>query len=335
MHKAEVFVFQRTANYAIPANNAPLDQKYEHEVKSRYAEFRAEAKQTPPGIHGRFRQGKALEATAEERQAEYEQRWETGGLSFMGAYGDLIFDQEANDTAAEFVRNKIRGLVEDPDIAELLCPKNIIGGKRLCVDTNYFSTYNRDHVHLIDVEAQPIEAITPTGVRAQGKNFEVDALVIATGFDAMTGALTQVDIKGRNDASLQKRWADGPTSYLGLAMADFPNLFTVTGPGSPSVFTNMLPTIEQHVDWIADCIAYMKDRNYSAIEATPEAEAAWWEHVQDCVVEGLKATTNSWYLGANVAGKARVFMPYYGGFPNYCRKCEEVVAAGYEGFAFA
>jgi cation diffusion facilitator CzcD-associated flavoprotein CzcO len=332
---AEVLVFQRTANYAIPANNAPLDQKYEHEVKSRYAEFRAEAKQTPPGIHGRFRQGKALEATAEERQAEYEQRWETGGLSFMGAYGDLIFDQEANDTAAEFVRNKIRGLVEDPDIAELLCPKNIIGGKRLCVDTNYFSTYNRDHVHLIDVEAQPIEAITPTGVRAQGKNFEVDALVIATGFDAMTGALTQVDIKGRNDASLQKRWADGPTSYLGLAMADFPNLFTVTGPGSPSVFTNMLPTIEQHVDWIADCIAYMKDRNYSAIEATPEAEAAWWEHVQDCVVEGLKATTNSWYLGANVAGKARVFMPYYGGFPNYCRKCEEVVAAGYEGFAFA
>jgi cyclohexanone monooxygenase len=219
-------------------------------------------------------------------------------------------------------------------VAELLCPTNIIGGKRLCVDTNYFATFNRDNVHLIDVKEQPIETITPGGVRAHGQDYPVDALIFATGFDAMTGALTAVDIRGKGDVLLRDRWADGPSSYLGLAMADFPNLFTVTGPGSPSVFTNMLPTIEQHVDWIADCLAYMKDHKHIAIEATPEAQSAWWDHVQDSVVEGLKATTNSWYLGANVAGKARVFMPYYGGFPNYCRKCEQVVADGYEGFAF-
>jgi cyclohexanone monooxygenase len=331
---AELYVFQRTANYAIPAHNAPLDKEYEAWVKSHYAEFRAEAKQTHPGLHGRFRAGNAMDATAEEREAEFERRWAEGGLSFMGSYGDLMFNSEANDTVAEFVRNKIRGIVDDPEVAELLCPKNIIGGKRLCVDTDYFATYNRDHVHLIDVKQRPIEAITPTGVRAHGRDYEIDALVIATGFDAMTGALTAVDIRGRDGACLKDRWADGPSSYLGLAMADFPNLFTVTGPGSPSVFTNMLPTIEQHVDWIADCLAYMKDRNYTAIEAEPAAEAAWWEHVQDSVADGLKATTDSWYLGANVAGKARVFMPYYGGFPEYCRKCEQVVADGYEGFAF-
>ena len=330
----QLTVFQRTANYAIPAHNSPLDKDYEEWVKGHYVEFRAQAKQTPPGIYGRFRVGKALEATPEERQAEYEERWKAGGLAFMGAYGDLMLSKEANDTAAEFVRSKIRELVDDPATAESLCPKNIIGGKRLCVDTNYYATYNKPHVRLVDVRDKPIEAITPTGVRAHGEDFEVDALVFATGFDAMTGALTAVDIRGKEDASLHERWADGPISYLGLAMADFPNLFTVTGPGSPSVFTNMIPTIEQHVDWITDCLAWMQDRNYTAIEAEHDAERAWWEHHQEVATVGIKTTTDSWYLGANVHGKARVFMPYYGGFPDYCRKCEEVVADGYAGFAF-
>ncbi|MDD9902066.1 MAG: NAD(P)/FAD-dependent oxidoreductase [Rhodospirillaceae bacterium] len=330
----QLTVFQRTANYAIPAHNSPLDRDYEEWVKGHYAEFRAQAKQTPPGIYGRFRVGKALEATAEERQAEYEERWKAGGLAFMGAYGDLMLSKEANDTAAEFVRSKIREIVDDPATAESLCPKNIIGGKRLCVDTNYYATYNKPHVRLVDVRDNPIEAITPTGVRVHGEDFEVDALVFATGFDAMTGALTAVDIRGKEDASLRERWADGPISYLGLAMAGFPNLFTVTGPGSPSVFTNMIPTIEQHVDWITDCLAWMQDRNYTAIEAEHDAEQAWWEHHQEVATVGIKTTTDSWYLGANVHGKARVFMPYYGGFPDYCRKCEEVVADGYAGFAF-
>ncbi len=331
---AQLYVFQRTPNYAIPAHNAPLNKDYEDWVKSHYAEFRAQAKQTPPGIYGRFRVGKVVEATPEERLAEYEERWAAGGLSFMGAYGDLMLTQEANDTAADFVRNKIRRIVDDPETAELLCPPNIIGGKRLCVDSDYYATYNRPTVQLINVRDNPIEAVTSSAVRAHGKDYEIDALVVATGFDAMTGALTAVDIRGRDDASLRDRWIDGPSSYLGLAMTDFPNLFTVTGPGSPSVFTNMIPTIEQHVDWIADCLAYMKDRNYTAIEAEPEAEKAWWDHHQEIAKIGLKTTTDSWYLGANVHGKARVFMPYYGGFPEYCRKCEQVVADGYEGFSF-
>ena len=251
----------------------------------------------------------------------------------MGAYGDLILDKEANDTAANFVRERIRETVNNPQVAETLCPKNIIGGKRLCVDSNYYATYNRDNVTLIDVAERPIEAITQTSVRADGREFVVDMLVIATGFDAMTGAIMNVDIRGRADVSLRERWADGPSSYLGLAMVDFPNLFTVTGPGSPSVFTNMLPTIEQHVEWISECLAYMKARNRTVIEVERNAEKAWWAHVQSVAEKGLKASTDSWYLGANVAGKPRVFMPYYGGFPEYCRICEQVVADGFAGFA--
>jgi len=332
---AQLTVFQRTPNYAIPAHNALLDKDYESWVKGHYTEFRDQAKQTPPGIYGRFRVGKALDAKPEERQAEYEERWNAGGLAFMGAYGDLMVSKEANDTAAEFVRNKIRDIVDDPETAEILCPKNIIGGKRLCVDTNYYATYNKSHVHLIDVCDNPIEAITPAGIRANGTNFEIDALVFATGFDAMTGALTAVDIKGKDNTKLGDRWVDGPISYLGLAISGFPNLFTVTGPGSPSVFTNMIPTIEQHVDWITDCINWMSKRDYTFIEAENEAEQAWWDHHQEVAAVGIKTTTESWYLGSNVHGKARVFMPYYGGFPDYCRKCEEIVADGYAGFAFS
>jgi cyclohexanone monooxygenase len=332
---AELCVFQRTPNYAVPAHNAPLAPDYVKEFKANYAEIRAQAKKTHPGIYGPFRTDSALDATPQERRAEYERRWARGGLTFMGAYGDLMQRREANDTAADFVRDRIRELVDDPTVAELLCPDNIIGGKRLCVDSDYFATYNRDNVHLIDVKQQPIEAITENAIRAHGREFAIDALVIATGFDAMTGALTAIDICGRGGASLRERWAGGPSSYLGLAMADFPNLFTVTGPGSPSVFTNMLPTIEQHVDWIADCLAYMRAHDYTAIEARPEAEKRWWNHHQEVARIGLKTTTDSWYLGANVAGKARVFMPYYGGFPDYCRTCEQVVADGYEGFEFA
>ena len=328
------FIFQRTPNYTIPAHNAPLAPDYVREVKADYAGMRARAKTNHPGIDGSFRKVHALDATPDERQAEYERRWQYGGLTFMGSYGDLMFEQEANDTVADFVRNKIREIVDDPDVAKALCPTNIIGGKRLCVDSNYFATFNRDNVTLVDVKAQPIEKITANGVRAHGRNFDVDALIIATGFDAMTGAITSVDIRGRRNANLQAQWADGPSSYLGLAMSDFPNLFTITGPGSPSVFTNMIPTIEQHVDWISDCLAYMAANKHTSIEAENEAQKAWWDHVQEVAAEGLKSTTDSWYLGANVSGKARVFMPYYGGFPDYCDKCEDVVAKGYDGFAF-
>ena len=332
---AQLTVFQRTANYSIPARNAPLSLERVKAIKARYPEFRAEAKQTPPGIHAVFNPDSVLDATAEEQFAAFEDRWQQGGLIFMGAYGNLMLSQEANDVPANFVRDKIRATVKDPAVAERLCPTNLIGAKRLCVDTNYYATFNRDNVALIDIKQHPIQEITANAVRLADQEVEIDALVIATGFDAMTGAITSVDIRGRDGAKLQERWAGGPSSYLGLAMADFPNLFTITGPGSPSVFTNMLPTIEQHVDWVADCIGYMKARNHTCIEAEPEAEQAWWAHVQEVAAVGLKSTTDSWYVGANVEGKPRVFMPYLGGYPEYCRRSEQVAADGYTGFAFS
>jgi len=328
-------VFQRTANYSIPARNAPLDPDHVKAIKARYKDFRAEASKTPPGIHAVFNPGSVLDASPEEQEAAYEERWQKGGLIFMGAFGDAMLSHEANAVPAEFVCRKIRAIVDDPETAEKLCPKNIIGAKRLCVDTEYYPTFNRDNVDLIDIKEQPLREITANSVVVEGAEIEIDALVIATGFDAMTGAIKNVDIQGRGGARLRERWADGPSSYLGLAMADFPNLFTVTGPGSPSVFTNMLPTIEQHVEWIADCIGYMNARNYRCIEATKEAEKEWWEHCQDVASVGIKGTTDSWYIGANIEGKPRVFMPYLGGYPQYCEHCKEVVAEGYKGFAFS
>ena len=332
---AQLTVFQRTPNYSVPAHNRPMDPNYAADVKERYAEIRACAKQTFNGIYGRLSVGSGLEFNDEERLAEYERRWQDGGLLFLAVYNDLMFDKSVNDTLVEFVHGKIRNIVHDPEVAELLCPDNIIGGKRMCVDTDYFATYNRDNVDLVDIRKQPINAINKTGLNVGDTQYDVDIIVVATGFDAMTGTLMNIDIRGKADASLRDRWQDGPSSYLGLAMADFPNLFTVTGPGSPSVLTNMLPSIEQHVEWISDCLEYMRNSNHTVIEAAADAEHAWWQHVQEVGQGGLKQSTDSWYLGANVEGKARVFMPYMGGFPSYCSKCEEVVAKGYEGFVLS
>ena len=279
----------------------------------------------------RFGAGEAEEAY----RAEYGRRWEKGGVEFLGAYGDLLVDARANKTAADFVKDRIRETVADPETAELLCPTNIIGCKRLCVDTDYYATYNLPHVRLVDVSKVPIARLTPAGLRHGGAEHEFDAIVFATGFDAMTGALFDIDIRGRGGAALREKWDGGPATYLGLATAGFPNLFTVTGPGSPSVLTNMLPSIEQHVDWIADCLAWMRDGGHATIDAEPEAEAAWGRHVNEVAAASLRSTCASWYVGANVPGKPRVFMPYIGGFPRYVAKCEEVAANGYEGFAVA
>ena len=331
---AHLTVFQRTANYSIPARNGALDPDRVRAVKATYPELRARAKTNLSGIDAIYNPDAVLETDADARQAEFDRRWQEGGLTFIGAFSDLMLDQAANDIAADFVRGKIRETVKDPEVAEILCPTNIIGGKRLCVDTGYFETFNRDNVALVDVRANPIDRITANAVRAGGKDYAFDALVIATGFDAMTGALLAIDIQGSGGERLRDKWANGPATYLGLAMAGFPNLFTVTGPGSPSVLTNMLPTIEQHVDWICACIADMKKRGRTVIEAEAGAEAEWVEHVRDLAGAALKSSTDSWYLGANVKGKPRVFMPYLGGFPRYIEKCEQVVAADYEGFVF-
>jgi len=328
-------VFQRTANYTIPAYNAPLDPEYAKTIKADYAGLRQRAKQTPTGLALPFNTAKALETPPEERQREYEDRWQNGGIAFLGAFSDLMLDPQANETAAAFVRAKIREVVQDPEVAERLSPRNVIGCKRLCVDTGYYATFNRPNVTLVDIGEAPIAEVTPNGLRANGHAYELDAIVFAIGFDAMTGALMRIDIRGRGGQALREKWLGGPRAYLGLATSGFPNLFTITGPGSPSVLTNMLPSIEQHVEWIADCLGYMREQQHGCIEPQLEAEDQWVAHVNQVADVSLRSTCSSWYLGANVPGKPRVFMPYIGGFPMYVKKCQEIAANGYEGFALA
>jgi len=331
----QLTVFQRTPNFSIPAHNAPLDPTLEREIKSEYADYRARLALLPGAVEFEVNDASALDVDQDERLATYEQRWGRGGLGFIAAFADLALNAEANTTAAEFVRGKIRGLVDDPETADLLCPETVIGCKRLCVDTGYYATFNRDNVQLVDVSQSPIERITPRGVLIAGKEYPLDALVLATGFDAMTGALLGIDIRGRDGLRLADKWAEGPKAYLGLGIAGFPNFFTITGPGSPSVLSNMITAIEQHVNWIADCIGYLDAQNLATVEATPDAEEAWVAHVNEIASATLFTTgCNSWYQGANIPGKPRVFMPYIG-YPTYVEKCNEVAAKGYEGFALA
>lgn len=328
-------VFQRTPNYTVPAHNRPLAAAEVREVKANYPALRALALRLHAGLAIPYNPRRALEASEAERRREYEARWREGGIGFVAAFKDLLTDAAANETAAEFVREKIRETVRDPKTAELLAPRNVIGCKRLCVDTGYYETFNRPNVTLVDVSAAPIERLTPGGLRAGGREYALDAIVFATGFDAMTGALKRIDIRGRGGRRLTDKWADGPRAYLGLAMAGFPNLFTVTGPGSPSVLANMIVCIEQHVDWIADCLDRMRARGVERIEPRADAENAWAAHVAEVAGASLRSTCSSWYVGANVPGKPRVFMPYIGGFPAYAEKCAEVAAKGYEGFDLA
>jgi cyclohexanone monooxygenase len=327
-------VFQRTASFTVPAHNQPLDPEFVRDFKARYKEIRAHNWTMPFGQDfGSFGES-ALKLSEDEREAIYEKQWQKGGLSFMGTFDDLMFDRMANETAAEFIRKKIRGIVKDPAVAEALAPRQIVGCKRLCVDTGFYDTFNRPNVTLVPLDDNPIEEITPTGIRTGKGLVEVDVIVFATGFDAMTGAVSKIDIRGAGGRTLQDKWAEGPKTYLGLATAGFPNLFFVTGPGSPSVLSNMLPSIEQHVEWISDCIDHVSSRQAKSIEATPEAEENWVHHVNDVAHTTLYPNCNSWYLGANVPGKKRVFMPYIG-VNTYVEKCKEVVAKGYEGFRIA
>ena len=329
---AALTVFQRTPNYAVPAWNTPLDPEHVRAFKADYPGFRAKARSRPTGFYFPYNTRPALDSTPEERRRQYEESWERGGLPFLGAFGDLLFDKAANDTAAEFAREKIRERVDDPETAELLCPDNVFGCKRLCVDTGYYETYNRDHVRLVDVSERPFEGFTASGVVAHGVEYPADTVIFATGFAAMTGSFDRIRITGRDGLTLAEKWRTGPQNYLGLAVAGFPNFFTVTGPGSPSVLANMLPSIEQHVDWIADCMAHMRDIGAQTIDAQESHEADWVGHVADVASISLRSTCSSWYVGANIPGRPRVFMPYIGGFPVYVQKCNEVMAAGFEGF---
>jgi cation diffusion facilitator CzcD-associated flavoprotein CzcO len=327
-------VFQRTPNFSLPARNHALDAETQSAVKARYAELREEERNSYAGIAVPPPTQSALEVDPEERQRRYETAWAQGGLlSMTTTFHDLIRDKAANDTAAEFIRSKIREIVTDADVADDLAPTDHpFGTKRPCLDTGYFETFNRDDVTLVNLRRTPIVEIVPEGVRTTDGVHQLDRIVFATGFDAMTGPVLRIDVRGRDDASLRTKWAAGPRTYLGLGTAGFPNLFLVTGPGSPSVLSNMVVAIEQHVDWIAECVAFLRDRGIDAIEPTVEAEDSWVDHVNVLANATLFPTANSWYMGANVPGKPRVFMPYVGGFMTYRRICDDVAADHYRGF---
>jgi cyclohexanone monooxygenase len=327
-------VFQRTPNFTMPAKNAPLDPQAIADRKARAREIREAMRASRAGVIVPMPEHSALGVDDESREALYARAWDTGALyGMVAAFNDLLINRDANDTAAEYVRARIRSIVDDPEVAERLSPRNHpFGTKRPCLDTDYYATYNRDNVTLVDVRETPIVAVTPTGVRTSADNFELDAIVFATGFDAMTGPILGPDFTGAHGRKLRDKWAAGPRTYLGIATAGFPNLFIVTGPGSPSVLVNMAVAIEHHVDWMADCIAYLRQRGLASIDATTEAEDAWVDHVNEVANVTLFPHANSWYMGANVPGKPRVFMPYIGGFPRYDDVCRGVAADDYRGF---
>lgn len=327
-------IFQRTPNFSVPARNEPLTPDLQKDIKTNYDEMWKKAR----GGHGGFpytpTTRSALEYPEDERTAIYEEIWQEGGFKFLwGSFADIMVNKEANNTAADFIRAKIRETVKDPATAEKLLPHDHpYGAKRPPIDTRYFETFNRDNVSLVNIKEAPIIEITPTGVRTENGEYMLDTIVFATGFDAMTGTLMKIDIRGRNDQTLADKWQEGPKTYLGLQVAGFPNFFTISGPGSPSVLSNMPVTIEQHVEWISDCIQSLKDNDQSCIEANLDAESDWVTHVNQIAQMTLFWEANSWYLGANIPGKPRIFMPYAGGLPNYFMRCEDVVTQGYQGF---
>jgi cyclohexanone monooxygenase len=331
----QLFVFQRTPNFSIPSRNGPMTAAYAQSWKSDYPSRREQARHMRTGILNNPNDISALEVPDDERRRIYEERWAAGGTNFMAAFNDLIVEQEANDTAADFVRGKIRETVRDQAVAELLAPKNHpIGTKRICVDTDYYGTFNRENVTLVDVRTTPISEITALGMRAGDTEYALDAIVFATGFDAMTGALLNIDIEADRQ-TLRSKWEAGPRTYLGLMTAGFPNMFMITGPGSPSVLSNMMVSIEQHVDWIADCLAHLRAHGVDCIEATQSAEDGWVAHGNEVAHKTLYPLANSWYMGVNIPGKPQVFMPYIGGVGAYRQICDDVAAAGYRGFALS
>jgi cation diffusion facilitator CzcD-associated flavoprotein CzcO len=333
---AHLTVFQRTPNFSVPANNGPVDPAYEAQVRADYAEHFRQNRKTKGGVPSRIDTGlSAMEVSEEERRARFEEAWQFGTFSLQTVFRDITSNEGSNAAAAAFVHEKIHAVVKNPGIANKLLPRGFpFGTKRLCLDTNYYATFNRDNVQLIDIRETPIERITPAGIKTSEKEYAFDLIVFATGFDAVTGPLLALNITGVGGRTLQDEWRDGPQSYLGLMISRFPNLFTVNGPTSPSVLANMLQTIEHHVEWIAGCIRHMEQNGFVRVDAEQEAQIAWAQEVADIASKTLYTKANSWYIGANVPGKPRVFLMYIGGFGRYVERCEAIVNEGYSGFRF-
>lgn len=334
---AHLTVFQRTPNFSLPAKNGKPDPEKVRRLREEHAAVKAQLRTSSYGIILEPPTQSALDVSDEEREATYRERWEEGTLTgILQAYNDLVRNPESNQTAAEFVRQRIAEIVQDPQTAEDLMPRGYAyGTKRPCLDTGYYATFNRDNVTLVNLRRTPIDRITPKGVVVDGTEHELDSLVFATGYDAMTGPLLGIDIRGRDDLPLTEAWAEGPRSYLGIAVSGFPNMFTLTGPGSPSALSNAVVSIEQHVEWVADLLGHLGEQGVGTVEADEAAEKEWTEHVQVVGSYTLYPQTDSWYMGANIPGKPRVFLPYIGGVGNYRAKCDEVARDGYPGFVIS
>ena len=329
-------VFQRTPNFSVPAHNGPLDAEYEAEVRADYVEHHKRNRMTKGGVPPRINTGvSAMSVSEGERQAKFEQAWGFGTFALQSVFNDISSNPDSNAKAAAFVHEKIKGIVNDPEVAEKLLPKTFpFGTKRLCLDTGYYATFNRDNVSLVDIRETPIERITKAGIMTTDAEYPFDLIVFATGFDAVTGPLFALSLTGVGGVTLKEAWKDGPQSYLGLMVSGFPNLFTVNGPSSPSALTNMLQAIEHHVDWIVDCIAFAETNGFAGVDADEEAQIAWAHEVANMADKTLYTKANSWYMGANVPGKPRVFLMYIGGLDNYVNRCDHIVQGGYIGFNF-
>ena len=329
-------VFQRTPNFSVPAHNGPLDAEYEAEVRADYVEHHKRNRMTKGGVPPRINTGvSAMSVSEGERQAKFEQAWGFGTFALQSVFNDISSNPDSNAKAAAFVHEKIKGIVNDPEVAEKLLPKTFpFGTKRLCLDTGYYATFNRDNVSLVDIRETPIERITKAGIMTTDAEYPFDLIVFATGFDAVTGPLFALSLTGVGGVTLKEAWKDGPQSYLGLMVSGFPNLFTVNGPSSPSALTNMLQAIEHHVDWIVDCIAFAETNGFAGVDADEEAQIAWAHEVANMADKTLYTKANSWYMGANVPGKPRVFLMYIGGLDNYVNRCDQIVQGGYIGFNF-
>ncbi|HJY80010.1 MAG TPA: NAD(P)/FAD-dependent oxidoreductase, partial [Candidatus Binatia bacterium] len=326
----QLTVFQRTPNYCAPLRNSLVTPETQRQFKASYPEIHKRCRETPAAFRYDFDPRSTLEVPKEERLALYEELWvQPGFKKWLGNFHDIMTNREANEDFAEFVRNKIRERVKDPVVAEKLVPKDHpFGSKRIPLETEYYEAYNRDNVLLVDVRETPIECITPTGIKTSDKEYDFDVIIYATGFDAVTGALTRIDIRGEGGQSFKDKWANGPRTYLGLQSAGFPNLFIAIN----SAFCNYTVCAETVVEWISECIGYMREKNFARIAPTPQAEEAWVEHANELGTHTLLSDANSWFMGSNIPGKKRAILLYANTAPAYRQKCAEVATQGYEGF---
>ncbi len=325
-----VYIYQRTPNYVVPSQNRPLTPEEVRDIKSDYKGFRAKAYAGLTAFLFERHDQSVFDLTPDERRARFDDYWNIGGLPFLGAFNDILFNDDANQACIDYWRSRIEEIIDDPKLVDLLTPDEEFGCKRLCSGTGFYEMFNRDNVTLVDVRGTGIERFTPTGVRAEGVDYNLDTIIFATGFDAMTGSVTRIRITGKGGQTIQQKWAEGPKTYLGLMISGFPNMFNMVSAGSPSVLATMVTAAEQHGDWVGECLDHMRETGKTVIEATPEAEAEWTAEVKRAGDASLRTNCDSWYVGSNIEGKARAFAPYIGGWPPYVARCNAETASKYE-----